>query len=187
MLSNDVKALQPGQGCPRLLDRPHGRLASIERRSGPSRHRRARCWRSADTFARSGELFGTIHCDTMAGVKPSRSGGDASLPHGGFSPGRARHGRDLPWRRSREPYRVSSPEIMLQQTQVDRRQSPSTTSPDALPDLRGPGPRPCARSDEGLAPARLLSAARQSSRHRARNRRPLEGRLPEDGAASRGA
>ncbi|HYE92933.1 MAG TPA: A/G-specific adenine glycosylase [Terriglobales bacterium] len=32
----------------------------------------------------------------------------------------ARHGRDLPWRRTREPYRVLVSEIMLQQTQVER-------------------------------------------------------------------
>ena len=32
----------------------------------------------------------------------------------------ARHGRDLPWRRTRQPYRVLVSEIMLQQTQVDR-------------------------------------------------------------------
>jgi A/G-specific adenine glycosylase len=32
----------------------------------------------------------------------------------------ARHGRDLPWRRTRRPYRVLVSEIMLQQTQVDR-------------------------------------------------------------------
>jgi A/G-specific adenine glycosylase len=30
------------------------------------------------------------------------------------------HGRDLPWRRTRRPYRVLVSEIMLQQTQVDR-------------------------------------------------------------------
>ncbi len=32
----------------------------------------------------------------------------------------ARHGRDLPWRDTRDPYRVLVSEIMLQQTQVDR-------------------------------------------------------------------
>jgi A/G-specific adenine glycosylase len=32
----------------------------------------------------------------------------------------ARHGRDLPWRHTRDPYRVLVSEIMLQQTQVDR-------------------------------------------------------------------
>ena len=30
------------------------------------------------------------------------------------------HGRDLPWRRTRAPYRILVSEIMLQQTQVDR-------------------------------------------------------------------
>jgi A/G-specific adenine glycosylase len=32
----------------------------------------------------------------------------------------AAHGRDLPWRHTRDPYRVLVSEIMLQQTQVDR-------------------------------------------------------------------
>ncbi len=31
-----------------------------------------------------------------------------------------RHGRDLPWRRTRNPYKILVSEIMLQQTQVDR-------------------------------------------------------------------
>lgn len=31
-----------------------------------------------------------------------------------------RHKRDLPWRRTRDPYRILVSEIMLQQTQVDR-------------------------------------------------------------------
>lgn len=34
-----------------------------------------------------------------------------------------RHGRDLPWRRTRDPYRVLVAEIMLQQTQVSRVQA----------------------------------------------------------------
>ena len=32
----------------------------------------------------------------------------------------ARHGRDLPWRKTSEPYEILVSEIMLQQTQVDR-------------------------------------------------------------------
>jgi A/G-specific adenine glycosylase len=32
----------------------------------------------------------------------------------------ARHGRDLPWRRTNDPYHILVSEIMLQQTQVDR-------------------------------------------------------------------
>jgi A/G-specific adenine glycosylase len=31
-----------------------------------------------------------------------------------------KHGRDLPWRQTRDPYRVLVSEVMLQQTQVDR-------------------------------------------------------------------
>src|SRR3954447_14796433 len=31
-----------------------------------------------------------------------------------------KHGRDLPWRRTRDPYRVLVSELMLQQTQVSR-------------------------------------------------------------------
>src|SRR5690349_2401754 len=31
-----------------------------------------------------------------------------------------RHGRDLPWRKTRDPYHILVSEIMLQQTQVDR-------------------------------------------------------------------
>jgi len=31
-----------------------------------------------------------------------------------------RHGRDLPWRRTRDPYKILVSEIMLQQTQVER-------------------------------------------------------------------
>ena len=31
-----------------------------------------------------------------------------------------RHGRDLPWRRTSDPYRILVSEVMLQQTQVDR-------------------------------------------------------------------
>jgi A/G-specific adenine glycosylase len=31
-----------------------------------------------------------------------------------------RHGRDLPWRRTRDPYSILVSEVMLQQTQVDR-------------------------------------------------------------------
>ena len=32
----------------------------------------------------------------------------------------AEHGRDLPWRRTRDPYAILVREVMLQQTQVER-------------------------------------------------------------------
>jgi A/G-specific adenine glycosylase len=55
----------------------------------------------------------------MAGVKlPDRA--VARRFHRRLLAWYARHGRDLPWRRTREPYRVLVSEIMLQQTQVDR-------------------------------------------------------------------
>ena len=38
----------------------------------------------------------------------------------GCSPGIGRHGRDLPWRKTSDPYHILVSEIMLQQTQVDR-------------------------------------------------------------------
>jgi A/G-specific adenine glycosylase len=40
--------------------------------------------------------------------------------HGALLEWFAGHGRDLPWRHSRDPYRIMVSEIMLQQTQVDR-------------------------------------------------------------------
>ncbi len=46
------------------------------------------------------------------------------LPHAEFAEEvlawYAVHGRDLPWRRTRDPYRILVSEVMLQQTQVDR-------------------------------------------------------------------
>src|SRR5262249_52365327 len=40
--------------------------------------------------------------------------------HRRLLPWYARHGRNLPWRRTCDPYRILVSEIMLQQTQVDR-------------------------------------------------------------------
>src|SRR5216684_1980377 len=82
----------------------------------------------------------------------------------------ARHGRDLPWRRTREPYRVLVSEIMLQQTQVDRvipKYHEFLTRYPTFEDLA-----------RARAPARLLPPRDQSSRHRARDRRSLRGAPP---------
>src|SRR5438046_8129604 len=55
----------------------------------------------------------------MAGVKlPDRA--MTRLFHRRLLAWYARHRRDLPWRRTRNPYHVLVSEIMLQQTQVDR-------------------------------------------------------------------
>ncbi|MFM8413429.1 MAG: A/G-specific adenine glycosylase [Planctomycetota bacterium] len=46
-----------------------------------------------------------------------------------------RHRRDLPWRKSRDPYRVWVSEIMLQQTQVDRVRDYFTRFMNRFPDV----------------------------------------------------
>src|ERR671916_1855290 len=63
---------------------------------------------------------------------PRRRTGRPSSPPGGVSAGRGadfgrrlrawyrRNHRDLPWRRTRDPYRILVSELMLQQTQVSR-------------------------------------------------------------------
>src|SRR5207249_5786042 len=47
----------------------------------------------------------------------------------------ARAGRDLPWRRTRDPYRVLVSEFMLQQTQVSRVQEYYGRFLERFPDL----------------------------------------------------
>lgn len=46
-----------------------------------------------------------------------------------------RHGRDLPWRRTRDPYQVLVSEVMLQQTQVARVTEFYASFLEAFPDL----------------------------------------------------
>ena len=52
--------------------------------------------------------------DAVPSVEPGRL---ASV-HAALLGWYARHGRDLPWRRTRDPYTILVSEIMLQQTQV---------------------------------------------------------------------
>lgn len=64
-----------------------------------------------------------------------------------------RHGRDLPWRQTRDPYRVLVSELMLQQTQVSRvldyYQRFLTRFP-TLPDLAAARPKAVLESWQGL-------------------------------------
>ena len=97
----------------------------------------------------------------------------------------ARHGRDLPWRRTRVPYRVLVSEIMLQQTQVER------VIPKYRQFLRTyPSLRALAAADLGdvrrlwyplgynIRPVRLHALAREAMAR-------YGGRLPADGEALR--
>jgi len=96
----------------------------------------------------------------------------------------ARHGRDLPWRRTRVPYRVLVSEIMLQQTQVDR----VIRSTGILANLPDAARVASADVDEvrrlwyplgyNVRPVRLHAIARETVAR-------YGGRLPDDGKALR--
>jgi A/G-specific adenine glycosylase len=97
----------------------------------------------------------------------------------------ARHGRDLPWRRTREPYRILVSEIMLQQTQVDR----------VIPKYHEFLARYPTFDELAQAPEREVTKAwrplgyyRRASNLRGIARETVaryDGRLPDDGAALR--
>src|SRR4051812_25959764 len=91
-----------------------------------------------------------------------------------------RHGRDLPWRRTDDPYHILVSEIMLQQTQVDRVLPKYAEWLDKFPSLEA-----LAEADEthvtetwrplgyNIRPRRLQAIARESVAR-------YEGRLPDD-------
>jgi len=91
-----------------------------------------------------------------------------------------RHGRDLPWRRTDDPYHILVSEIMLQQTQVDRVLPKYAEWLDKYPSLDA-----LARADENevartwyplgynIRPRRLQSIAREAIER-------YGGRLPAD-------
>lgn len=96
-----------------------------------------------------------------------------------------RHGRDLPWRRTRDPYRILVSEVMLQQTQVARVEGYWHRFLEAFPTLDHLAQAPPARVREawaGLGYYRradnLLRLARQVRDHHG-------GVLPPDAAALR--
>jgi len=96
-----------------------------------------------------------------------------------------RHGRDLPWRQTDDPYHILVSEIMLQQTQVDRvlpkyaewlRRYPSLDALAAAPDHEvAEAWRPLGYN---VRPRRLQSIARESVAK-------YGGRLPSDDATLR--
>jgi len=93
-----------------------------------------------------------------------------------------RHGRDLPWRRTDDPYHILVSEIMLQQTQVDRVLPKYAEWLDKFPSLHA-----LAAADEthvtdtwrplgyNIRPRRLQAIARESVAR-------YDGRLPDDEA-----
>jgi len=98
----------------------------------------------------------------------------------------ARHGRDLPWRRTRDPYRVLVSEIMLQQTQVDRvvpKYHQFLERYPTLDDLAGARARDVRRLwyplGYNIRPARLHQIARETVAR-------YGGRLPDTAEGLRG-
>jgi A/G-specific adenine glycosylase len=93
-----------------------------------------------------------------------------------------RYGRDLPWRRTDDPYHILVSEIMLQQTQVDRVLPKYAEWLDKFPSLEA-----LAAADEGhvsetwrplgynIRPRRLQAIAREAVER-------YDGRLPDDEA-----
>ena len=119
-----------------------------------------------------------------------RSGAVAAAPVPAVTPALVawyrRHRRDLPWRESRDPYRVWVSEIMLQQTQVDRVRDYFTRFMERFPDvatLAAAAERDVLKLWEGLGYYRrarqLHAAARQIVAERG-------GRFPRTAAELRG-
>ncbi len=93
--------------------------------------------------------------------------------------------RDLPWRRTRDPYRILVSEVMLQQTQVDRVIPKYHQFLDAFPDLRGAGHGPHRRGDPALVGTRLQPRAVNLQRTAQAVIERHEGQMPRDLAALR--
>jgi A/G-specific adenine glycosylase len=93
-----------------------------------------------------------------------------------------RHGRDLPWRRTRDPYRVLVSEFMLQQTQVSRVEGYYHRFLERYPTieaLAAARPRALRESWEGLGYYRRAANLHQLARTVVRGR---AGVIPEEPA-----
>ncbi len=64
--------------------------------------------------------------------------------------------RDLPWRKTRDPYRIWVSEIMLQQTRVETVIPYYERFLKRFPDVSGAGPRSPGQCPQGLGEPRLL-------------------------------
>src|SRR5262245_46796595 len=93
-----------------------------------------------------------------------------------------RHGRDLPWRRTTDPYHILVSEIMLQQTQVDRVLPKYAEWLEKYPSLQALATAPESDVTQtwrplgyNIRPRRLQSIAREAVAN-------YGGELPSDGA-----
>jgi A/G-specific adenine glycosylase len=90
------------------------------------------------------------------------------------------HGRDLPWRDTRDPYRILVSEIMLQQTQVQRVQEKYTSFIERFPDFAALNAAPVEellRAWQGLGYNRRALALKKTA---SRIMEEWKGILPDD-------
>ena len=80
-----------------------------------------------------------------------------------------RHGRDLPWRKTDDPYHILVSEIMLQQTQVDRVLPKYAEWLEKYPSFDALAVGARGRGDRHLVSARLQHPAEAAADHRARS------------------
>ena len=87
-----------------------------------------------------------------------------------------KHGRDLPWRKTDDPYHILVSEIMLQQTQVDRVLPKYHEWLDKYPSLEALAAAPADEVTTDLVSAGLQHPARAAAVDRARSGRPVRRR-----------
>lgn len=92
----------------------------------------------------------------------------------------ARHGRDLPWRRTRDPYAILVSEVMLQQTQVERVRPKWEEFLEAFPTLRDLAAAPLAEVIRRWAPLGYNQRAVRLHRLAAHVVERLDGELPRE-------
>jgi A/G-specific adenine glycosylase len=86
--------------------------------------------------------------NALLSLMPARSPRDAAAFRRGLLRWFRRHGRDLPWRRTRDPYHVIVSEFMLQQTQVSRVESYYQRFLDRYPTIESLASAPAAKVRE---------------------------------------
>ena len=72
--------------------------------------------------------------------------------------------RDLPWRHTRDPYRIWLSEIMLQQTRTETVKVLLHAFSDAVSHRGGPGPGPAGAGAQGLGGAGVLQPCAQPAK-----------------------
>lgn len=91
--------------------------------------------------------------------------------------------RDLPWRRTRDPYKILVSEVMLQQTQIARVIPKYQKFLRVFPTCSSLAKAPCKSTDdkviENLGRTRLLETGDRSQRKRQENRKRLSQEVSE--------